>query len=54
MVAYLEPNQKDFNIKDLESDNVEVSDGSTQSWSGKFGTVWRKKWKGHYVALKMM
>jgi hypothetical protein len=54
MVVLLEPNQKDFNINDIENHNFEVSDGSTQSWSGKFGTVWRKKWKGHYVALKIM
>jgi hypothetical protein len=30
MVAYLEPNQKYFNMNDIENDDAEVSDGKKQ------------------------
>jgi hypothetical protein len=31
MVAYLEPKQDDFNIKDIESENAEDSDGESDT-----------------------
>jgi hypothetical protein len=50
MVAYLEPKQDHFNIKDIESKSNDEKD--TESWSGFFGSARLVKWKGNEVALK--
>jgi hypothetical protein len=50
MVAYLDSNQNDFNIKDIISKPNDEKD--TELGSGFFGSVRRVKWKGNEVALK--